>query len=289
MNIVQVYKRFPSQESCIKHMEKVRWNGEPECPYCKSKRQSEMKKELRYHCNACNTTYSVTVGTIFQKTKIDIQRWFVAISLVLNAKKGISARQMARDLDVNKNTAWFMLMRIRKAMVEYGDLLEGIIEADETYIGGKDKNKHADKKPNGGAKRGRNTDTKTPVFGLLERGGRVKAGKVSDVTKRTLQTAIRSIVKEGSQIMTDEWGSYNGLSEKFKHSVVSHGAGEYVKGNAHTNTIEGFWALLKRGIVGQYHQVSKKHLNKYINEFCFRYNYRDDSSVFDILLLKAVS
>lgn len=248
-----------------------------------------MKKELRYHCNACNTTYSVTVGTIFQKTKIDIQRWFVAISLVLNAKKGISARQMARDLDVNKNTAWFMLMRIRRAMVEYGDLLEGIIEADETYIGGKDKNKHTNKKPKGGARRGRNTDTKTPVFGVVERGGRIKAGKVKDVTKRTLQTEICSTVKEGSQIMTDEWGSYNGLSEKFSHSVVSHGAGQYVNGIAHTNTIEGFWSLLKRGIVGQYHQVSKKHLNKYINEFCFRYNYRDDVSVFDLLIQKSLS
>src|SRR3989344_5909457 len=266
MNIVQVYKTFPSQESCIAHLEQVRWNGKPTCPYCKSKNSSSMKKESRHHCNSCNTTYSVTVGTIFHKTKIDIRRWFVAISLVLNAKKGISARQMARDIDVNKNTAWLMLMRIRRAMIE-----------------------HSDKKPKGGGTQGRNTKTKVPVFGVLQRGGKIKAGKVKNVTKKTLQTVIRLLVKEGSQIMTDEWGAYNGLSEKFTHGVVSHGEGQYVNGIAHTNTIEGFWALLKRGIFGQYHQVSKKHLNKYINEFCFRYNYRNDASVFDLLLSKSVS
>src|SRR3990167_7097814 len=162
MNIIQIYKTFPTQNDCLRHLEAVRWNGKPKCPYCKSGRQTPVPQEKRYHCNSCNTTYSVTVGTIFHKTKLDLQKWFLAISLVLNAKKGISARQLARDIEVNKNTALFVLMRIRKAMREYRVLLEGIIEADESYIGGKNRNKHNDKKTKGG--QGRSTKDKTPVF-----------------------------------------------------------------------------------------------------------------------------
>jgi len=286
MNIIQIYKQFPSQESCIKHLETVRWSDKPTCPYCKSNRQSQLKDEQRYHCNACNTSYSVTVGTIFHKTKIDLQRWFLAISLVLNAKKGLSARQLARDIEVNKNTAWFMLMRIRRAMIEQCDLLSGIVEADETYIGGKNKNKHNDKKTKGG--QGRNTKDKTPVIGVLQRDGRVKAQKSKNVNGRTLKTFINAHVEKGSALMTDEWGGYNGLNGSFKLSVVSHGAGEYVSGNTHTNTLEGFWSLFKRGIVGQYHQISRKHIDRYIDEFCFRYNYRDNENVFGLLLARCV-
>ena len=288
MNIISVFKTFPTQDSCIKHLEQVKWNGEPTCPYCKSKRQTPLKKEKRYHCNACNTSYSVTVGTIFHKTKTDLQRWFLAISLVLNAKKGVSARQLARDIGVNKNTAWFMLMRIRRAMIEQGDLLTGIVEADETYIGGKSKNKHKDKKPPKGGKRGRNNEEKTPVFGLLQRDGKVIAKKVKDVSSNTLKRAIHANVEKGSTMMTDEWRSYHGLSGSFKHSVVRHSSGQYVDGEAHTNTLEGFWSLLKRGIVGQYHQVSKRYLDRYVDEFCFRYNYRDNENVFALLISRCV-
>src|SRR6267154_914959 len=134
MNIIQIYKKFPTQADCIKHLELVRWNNEPVCPYCKSQRQTPAPKEQRYHCNNCNMSYSVTVNTIFHKTKVDLQKWFLAISLVLNAKKGISARQLARDIEVTKDTAWYMIMRIRKAFLEQGNMLGGIIEADETYI-----------------------------------------------------------------------------------------------------------------------------------------------------------
>ena len=286
MNIIQVYKQFPTQEDCITHLEKVRWNGKPKCPYCKSLRVTP--NEHRYHCNACNTSFSVTVGTIFHKTKVDFQKWFLAISLVLNAKKGISARQLARDIEVNKNTAWYMLMRIRKAMREYGDLLEGIIEADETYIGGKNKNKHWDDKDKGS--QGRSTKSKTPVIGVIQRGGKVKAQKARNVTARTLQTFIKANAKAGSHIMTDEWLSYKGLDTKnFKHSFVKHGQGEYVNGQIYTNTMENFWALLKRGIFGQYHQLSDRHLQRYIDEFCFRFNNRGNENVFNEVLLQAVT
>ncbi len=287
MNIIQVYKQFPTQQDCLDHLEKVRWNGEPKCPYCNSLRVTKFIKESRYHCNACNTSFSITVKTIFHKTKLDLQKWFLAISLILNAKKGMSSRQLARDIEVNKNTAWLMLMRIRRAMREQGALLEGIVEADETYVGGKNKNKHWNDKTKGG--QGRSTKDKTPVFGVLKRGGEVRAQKVNNVNARSLQMLINQNVKKGSHIMTDEWGAYNGLDKKnFEHSKVNHGKGNYVTGIAHTNTIESFWSLLKRGIIGQYHHVTAKHLNAYINEFCFRYNKRGDAGMFDTLVLQAV-
>lgn len=287
MNIIQIYKQFPTQLDCIKHLEKVRWNNEPVCPYCNSKNQTPLPKEHRYHCNNCNTTFSVTVQTIFHKTKCDLQKWFLAISLVLNAKKGLSARQLARDIEVTKDTAWYMLMRIRKAFLEYGELLEGIIEADETYIGGKNKNKHNNKKNEGG--QGRNTTDKTAVVGTLQRDGKVKAQKVNDVSRKTLHGVINQNVKKDSTIMTDEWKSYNGLCLLYGHQTVSHAMGEYVNGACHTNTLEGFWSLLKRGVIGQFHYVSAKYLNRYIDEFCFRYNNRNNENIFSQTLLKAVT
>ena len=287
MNIIQIYKTFPTQQDCINHLEKVRWNDKPVCPYCKSTKQTQMEKENRYHCNTCNTSYSVMVGTIFENTKLDFQKWFLAISLVLNAKKGISSRQLARDIEVTKDTAWYMLMRIRKAFVEYGDLLNGIIEVDETYVGGKNKNRHADKKTEGG--QGRGGEDKTAVAGILERGGKVRAKKVKDVSGKTLKSFIKQNVEKGSKIMSDEWKSYNGLSTEYVHSIVTHGTGQYVNGEAHTNTLEGFWSLLKRGVVGQYHYVTPKHLNRYIDEFCFRYNNRGNESIFELTIQKSLS
>lgn len=287
MNIVQVYKQFPTQQDCIKHLEKVRWNGEPVCPYCSAKNSTPAPKEQRYHCNNCNTTYSVTVQTIFHKTKCDLQKWFLAISLTLNAKKGLSARQLARDIEVTKDTAWYMLMRIRRAFVDDQELMEGIIEMDETYVGGKNKNRHKDKKTKG--EQGRGGSDKVAVVGTLQRDGKVKAEKVKDVTRKTLHGIVKKNVKEGSTIMTDEWRAYNGLSLLYGHQIVKHAMKEYVNGACHTNTLEGFWSLLKRGVIGQYHYVTSKHLNKYIDEFCYRYNNRKNANIFSETLLKAVT
>ena len=286
MNIIAVYKRFPTQQDCIAHLEQVKWNGTPICPYCKSKNQTPLPKEQRYHCNTCNTSFSVTVGTIFHKTKLDLQRWFLAISLVLNAKKGYSARQLGRDLDVNKNTAWFLFMRIRKSFIDEPELMKGIIEADETFVGGKNKNRHKNKKKDGG----QGGANHALVIGVLERGGKVKAKKAKDRSGKTLGSFVRANVKEGSTVSTDEWKGYNNLSAKFSRLVVNHGEGEYVNGEAHTNTLEGFWALFKRGIVGQYHQISTKYLDRYVDEFCFRYNARkiDPFQTFETVLSRAL-
>lgn len=286
MNIIQIYKQFPKSEDCLRHLEKVKWGDKPQCPYCKSLRSSKTKEDFRHHCNNCNTTYNVTVGTVFHNTKLDLQKWFLAISLMLNAKKGISARQLSRDIEVNKNTAWYMLMRLRRAFLEQPELLNGIFEADETYVGGKDKNKHNSNKP--GGTQGRNTKTKTAVFGILQRDGKVKAQKVKDVGGKTLLSIISRHVEKGSAIMTDQWTAYMRLSEKFKHLKIDHSRGEYVNGECHTNTIEGFWSLFKRGIVGQYHQISDKYIDKYLDEFAFRYSNRKNDLIFDLTLEKAL-
>jgi len=170
MNIVAIYKRFPTEDSCLAHIENVRWKGQPRCPYCGSDRITPIRSEQRHHCNACNTTFSATVNTIFHHTHLQLQKWFLAISLILNAKKGLSSRQIARDLQVNKNTAWYMGIRIRRAMADAKEreLLTGLVEMDETYIGGKPRR---DGPPR---KRGRGTP-KIPVVGMVERGGRLHA------------------------------------------------------------------------------------------------------------------
>lgn len=292
MNIIQIFEKFPTQESCIAHIESVRWNSKPICPYCKSPRCTPAPKESRYHCNNCKTSFSATVGTIFHHTHLPLQKWFLAVSLVLNAKKGISSRQLARDLQVNKNTAWSMQMRIREAMIEQGELLSGIVEMDETYIGGKPRkgNKRDNDREGGNkSKRGRGTD-KTPVIGIVERGGRVRA-KVAAKDKLKFKH-LRAMVRENvdfarSKLITDEYRGYIPFGKIIDHETINH-QGAYAIGHIHTNTIEGFWALLKRGIVGQYHQVSIRYLNRYIDEFCYRYNHRKNKDIFDLTISRAL-
>lgn len=278
MNIISIYRQFPTHEACLRHLEMIRWGDTPQCPYCKSQKSTPLPKEYRHHCNNCNTSYSVTVNTIFHKTKADLQKWFLALSLILNAKKGISARQLARDIEVNKNTAWYMGMRIREAMLQDRKMLSGIVEMDETYVGGKKRK---------GSKQGRGT-SKTPVVGMVERGGYVTASKVDNVTAKTLSRLVRENVDlDASTMITDQFTGYAKLKTFVDHKSINHSIAWGI-GNTHTNTIEGFWSLLKRGIMGQYHQVSARHLQKYVNEFCYRYNHRKNPDVFDFTLQKAL-
>lgn len=292
MNIIEIYRKFPKEADCIAHLERVRWQGKPVCPYCQSTKASPAPAESRHHCNNCKTTFSVTVGTIFHHTHLDLQKWFLAISLVLNAKKGISARQLARDIEVNKNTAWRMGMQIRKAMIEQSELMTGVVEMDETYIGGKPRkgNRRGNDIEGGNkSKRGRGTD-KIPVVGLVERGGKVRAK--SQKKDKLKFKHLRSIVREHVDftkctLITDEYRGYTPFSSIIKHETINHQVA-YAIGNIHTNTIEGFWALLKRGIVGQYHKVSIRYLDRYIDEFCFRYNNRKNAAVFDLTISRAL-
>lgn len=288
MNITKIYRLFPTEADCIAHIESVRWHGKPICPYCGSDRTTPMRKEFRHHCNNCKTSFSATVKTIFHHTHLPLQKWFVAISLILNAKKGIAARQLARDLEVNKDTAWFMAMRIRRAMTEHPEeraLLQGIVEVDETYIGGKPRKSRGD--DTHGNKRGRGTK-KLAVVGAVERDGKVVTRLVPNVKAKTLTQFIREHVEtDGTTVMTDQLQSYWGLSAFVQHKSVNHQV-EYVSGNIHTNNIESYWALLKRGLMGQYHRLSRRYLPRYLDEFSYRYNNRKVSNVFEITLARGL-
>lgn len=292
MNIIQIFKQFPTQKSCIKHLEKLRWGKTPVCVYCGSTNTNPLNQEgrFRHYCNGCCRAFNVTVGTIFHGTHVPLQKWFLLISLMQNAKKGLSACQAARDIEMNRPTVWSMMHRIRKAMNNDNSLLSGIIEMDETYVGGKprkDNKKNDDDENNTGNPRGRGTK-KTALVGMVERGGSVKAKSVSKNALNFidfLKLIRKNINVAESLLVTDEYKAYNRMNKVIPHYSVNHSR-EYVKGDIHTNTIESFWAILKRGIMGQFHWVSKKHLNAYIDEFCYRYNAReiDSSSVFTMTL-----
>ena len=279
MDIIEIFERFPAQKDCIAHLEKARWGDIPRCPYCQSDRTGRHRDRRR--CYACLTSFSVTVGTIFHHTHLPLQKWFLAIILMMNAKKGVSALQLSRDLKVNKNTAWRISMQIRKAMTQASqrNLLTGVIEMDETYIGGKPRKGTGDYNPPG-----RGTK-KAPVVGAIERGGRVTAKAVTkDKLKgRHLKAFVRDRVDtDESRLITDEYTGYSGMSRILPHAVIKH-QDWYVVDDIHTNTIEGFWALLKRGMFGQFHSVSRRHLQRYVDEFCYRYNLRgiESDNVFD--------
>ena len=291
MNIVQIFQTFPTQESCISHLEKARWGGTVSCHYCGS--FNTAKSQHRHRCYDCKTSFSVTVGTIFHRTHMPLQKWFLAIMLILNAKKGLSALQLSRDLEVNKNTAWRTSMQIRKAMTQadHRSLLTGIVEMDETYVGGKPRKGTKGDGQDGKHKPGRGTK-KAPVVGAVERGGNVTAKAVAkDKMKgRHMRAFVKDRVDTSkAELITDEYKAYIGMSKVLPHSVIKH-QDWYVDGDIHTNTVEGFWALLKRGMFGQFHSVSRKHLQKYVDEFCFRYNLRktDGDVAFDLTINRAL-
>lgn len=287
-SIIQFQKEFGTEESCQAYLEQQRWNGTPACTCCGSTKVTRFKNNTRrFQCNekGCRKQFSVLTGTFAENTKIPLTTWFLAMYILANHSKGISSLQLSIWLDVTQKTAWFLNHRIREMLADSNpELLEGTVEIDETYVGGSDKNRHQHKKKGKGAK--------AMVVGAVQRkvtevvDGKVKTKAKSKVTTKVIPNAdiasvtefIKDNVKEGENMVTDESHAYNKVKLFYKHETVNHREKEYVrKGNKaiHTNTIEGVWNLLKKQIDGIHHSVSAKHLQRYCNEGCFRYNRKD--------------
>lgn len=289
----EMLQKLPDDSSCREHLELIRWKGEPRCPDCGSNENYKLKTKGEfkglYKCANCRERFTVTVGTMFEGSHISLRKWFIAIYIFSSHKKGISSHQLAKDLGVTQKSAWFMLGRIRLAFGVKEDKMHGVISCDETFIGGKNKNRHSDKKIQ--ESQGRSVKDKTPVFGMMKMGGNVSLSVVPDTKASTLKPVIERMVAEGSIVVTDEWLGYSGIQNKFPHVVINHNSGEYVRGAFHTNNIENFWSLLKRGIYGIYHHASPKHLHRYCNEFSYRFNARKltDGNRFNVSLSKTES
>ena len=268
----QLFERFPDQEAARIYLEGRLWPSGPICPQCHSGARVTARPGGSYRCGACNKfTFTVRDGTIFGASKIPLHKWIYGMYLLVTARKGISSMQLAKEIGITQKSAWFMLQRLREACStpDNIDKLRGIIEIDETFVGGKEKNKHEHKK----LKAGRGAVGKTPVLGMRERGGRTRAMVVESTDAGTVQNEIHGAVEAGSQLYTDEFGAYTDLNGLFfRHETCNHSAGQWVNGAAHTNSIESVWAVLKRGLHGVYHHASPKHLHRYVDEFTWRLN-----------------
>ena len=277
-NLSTLGKHFGDEDAARELLEGLRWPDGPVCPHCGGTNPYTLKarptskrpgRKGLYKCRAkaCRKQFTVTVGTIFEDSHIPISKWLLAIHLLAASKKGMSAHQLHRMLGVTYRAAWFIGHRLRHAMTQEPMQLDGIVEVDETYIGGPRRRRTGRPGPNDGVK--------TPVIALVERGGRVRAYPLDRVTGNNVQDVIRREVSLNAHMMTDDLNVYHPLSMGFrKHDTIVHSKKEYVRGNVHTDTVEGFFGLLKRGIVGSFHHVSKGHLARYCDEFSFRYNSR---------------
>ena len=267
----ELFQRFPDAESARVYLEDRRWHGSPVCPLCGATEQIGARRGKRrgyYRCHDCAGEFTVRTGTIFERSHVPLHKWVYAMYLLVTARKGVSSLQLAKEIGVTQKTAWFMLQRLREACADTGGKLDGVVEVDEAYIGGKEKAKHASNR----LRAGRGVVGKQAIIGLRQRDGRSIAKPVPATDRATLKTSIRHHVTAGATIYTDEHSGYHGLSE-YGCGSVRHSAGQYVgAGNIHVNGAESMWAVLKRSIHGTWHQVSIKHLARYANEAAFRLN-----------------
>lgn len=284
-SIIDLLKVFPDEQSCIDHLERLMWNGNVVSPF-DAKSKVYKCKNNRYKCASTGKYFNVRTGTIFDNTKIPLQKWFLALYIFSSHKKGLSSHQLARDITVTQKSAWFLLHRLRYAFdhPNFKKVVGNVVEIDECGIGGQSYYKHANKKTKN--EEGATISNKTSVIGLRERGGNVIAKVITDRTKETLIPIIKENVAPDSVLMTDELLAYKALDEYFEHHSVNHSAKQFVNGMAHINGVENFWSHVKRGIDGIYHQISKEHLQAYIDEFSLRFNTRKFTTQnrFDLIL-----
>jgi transposase-like protein len=277
-NLIQLVKYFKDEETCKSYLAEKRWGNTPSCPHCGNTKAYLTNRGYKCAAKECHKKFTVTTGTIFENTKISLQTWFAAMYLCTAHKKGISSLQLSRDLNITQKTAWFVLHRIREMLTQNApELLNGEVEIDETFLGGKDRNRHADKKKSGGKKGFTHLHKDKTMVGAIERGGKVITKHVADRSKESIHPFLLNTVAKGATLYSDEYHAYKGFEATYNQQKVNHSQKEYVRGNIHTNGIENYWSTLKRGIYGIYHQISTKHTQRYLDEFAYRFNTRKDS------------
>jgi transposase-like protein len=269
-NLLQLMEKYNSEDRCREYIEALRWPNGICCTRCGSLSVSKIVKRHQYDCNDCRYQFSPMAGTVFHDSHLPLTKWFLAAYLMCESKKGISANQLKRTLGISYKTAWYLCHRIREAMkTETSEKLKGIVEADETFVGGR-----YDKR------RKRASYEKPCVVGVIQRGGDVRAQKITSRGARAISAFIKESVEPGAQLMTDDYAGYGKVGRDYEHSVIAHSKLEYAAGLVHTNSIENFWSLFKRGVIGSFHKISEKHLDRYLDEFTYRFNGRDDERLF---------
>jgi transposase-like protein len=266
----QLFQKFPNEQSAIEYLQKRLWPNGPVCPKCKATDRITKRKDGFYTCNPCELRFTIRTGTIFERSHVPLHKWLYAMYLLVTSRKGVSSLQLGKEIGITQKSAWFVLQRLREACGGHVEMLKGIVEVDEIYVGGKEQNKHMHERLKF---TGTGSTNKTPIIGMRERGGRTRALPLFDGTGAiSLDRTVRKNVELGSTLHTDELSAYKRLNKDYKHECVHHGKGEYSRNGVTTNGIESVFAVLRRGLHGIYHHASPKHVARYVDEFTFRLN-----------------